>query len=961
MSHRTLHFVCAALGLAGGLSEYDIARAQDATAGAGGGEVPTAPAESPEAEASEAPPDDEGDGSDDEACVGGIEGEVRDRVTGETLIEAPVLVVGTTRRVMTDELGRFRLRLRPGRHSLRTYYDLYEPARLNDIVVGRGRCTEVALELESSATEGEEVVIEVRADTGSAASQLRARRESATVQDGISREEMRRSPDSDAGQAVRRVVGASVVNGQYLFVRGLGGRYTQALLNGAYLPASDPDQPGVQLDIFPSAVLDGLQVMKTFTADLPGDAAGGTLLLSTRDYPERFQLQIGLSLGANTETTLGTSPVGQGGGLDFLGFDDGSRALPTSVPRDRLLPAAATATPELIDASRGFRPSWGISDALALPNGRLSLTMGDRLDVGGHRLGYFVSAGYSLSTQALRNERVNFVSVDTSGEEPVVSPGPEVRRDSTTTTAQLSALGTVGLEVSPRDEVALTVLLSQTGESYTGRFFGRDVELDQTTRQTRVRWVERGLAFGQLHGEHRGLPFGMTATWSFNGSISTRNEPDTRDLVYGANEGSETFFYRDIAGSGTRLFMDLTSRELSANGELNIPIDTSSVRIGGLVRTNERDFRFRRFRSRLLDGFDSNALVLPPEQLFAPSQVGTNVVTTEFTDGNDGYGASQSLAAAFVAGDVRLFEPVRLVAGLRAESFRQTVDPRLPLPQQSSISDAVFRTDLDLLGNAAVIVTLPENMMLRASYGTTVARPQIRELSPFTYPDFIRLRTVTGNPELRRSRIDNFDLRWELFPGANEVIAVSGFVKRFDDPIEMVAFTNSTFSYRNADSALVAGGEVEARIGLGRLTSALSNFDVGANFTLVHSEVQLTEEQRASSTNAQRPLAGQSPYVVNLSLGVSVPETELEVRVYYNVFGPRLIEVGSQGLPDVYQQPLHGLDVTATWGFDPNFELRAAVENLFFDDYLLTQGDVTVQQYNGGLTASLTLVYRPFR
>jgi hypothetical protein len=224
-------------------------------------------------------------------CAGtGVEGVVRDAATSETLIEAPVIVVGRGTRVLTDYDGRFAVDLPPGTYSLRSYYDLYQPTRMNDIVVRRGQCTSVVLELDSNASEGEEVVIEVRADTGSEASALRSRREAAAVQDGVSAEEIRRSPDSDAGQAARRIVGATVVGGQYLFVRGLGGRYSSVLLNGAYLPSSDPDQPGVQLDLFPSAILNGLTVAKTFTPDLPGDAAGGTMLISTREYPSRFQI-----------------------------------------------------------------------------------------------------------------------------------------------------------------------------------------------------------------------------------------------------------------------------------------------------------------------------------------------------------------------------------------------------------------------------------------------------------------------------------------------------------------------------------------------------------------------------------------------------------------------------------------------------------------------------------------------
>ncbi len=914
----------------------------------------------PASEADDTAADEEDLALEDDAphCAGtGVEGVVRDGSTSETLIEAPVIVVGRGTRVLTDYDGRFAVDLPPGTYSLRSYYDLYQPTRMNDVVVRRGQCTRVTLELDSNASEGEEVVIEVRADTGSEASALRSRRESAAVQDGVSAEEIRRSPDSDAGQAARRIVGATVVGGQYLFVRGLGGRYSSVLLNGAYLPSSDPDQPGVQLDLFPSAILNGLTVSKTFTPDLPGDAAGGTMMISTREFPSRFQLAVTGSLGFNSQTTFQSGPTGPAGGLDWLGFDDGRRSLPASIPRTQTLQGLPSREQQ-VEAGRGFRPRFGIRDGLAAPAGRLGINMGDTVMLGDRRLGYFVSLGYANSTQILANELVRPSAV--IDDEGNIQMQSEQRRTSFTNSVSWGGLASMNLELSDDDELQLTVLALQSSESYTGLGVGYDFESDQDIRATRVRWVERNLFFGQLAGDHRALPFHARLHWSVAGSFGSRSEPDIRDMIYGANRGSPNYTFRpSTSGSGERFFLDLTQREIDASADLAVPIETATFRLGGASRFNERGFDFRRFR---YEGIDTSVDTLPAVDLFDSARNGEWYTIVERTDRTDGYRASQTLVAGFAMLDWPIVPWLRVVGGARVEAFRQTVSSGstiFPPGENASMFDT-RRTDLDVLGSAATIFTLTDQVFLRASYGTTVARPQVRELARFPFPDFIRQRTITGRAGLQRTRIHNFDLRLEWFPSPTEVIAVTGFAKVFEQPLEITAEANNQFSYRNFQSGLNAGGEVEARFSFARFTQDLRWFDLATNVAVVFSEIQMTPEQRAAATNSVRPLAGQSPYVVNVSLGFTHPDSGISVRLFYNVFGPRLLEVGIQGVPDVYQEPFHSFDVTASWQFDPHFELRLGVENVFDDDYLVTQGGFALQQYNQGISANLGLTWRPF-
>lgn len=895
----------------------------------------------------------------------GIDGVVVDAATGETMIEAPVIVVGGSR-VFTDYDGNYTLDLPPGTYTVRSYYDYYQPVRIEDVVVRRGERTELRIELiPESGMEAEEVVIEVRAETGSAASEMRARRESLVIQDGVSAEEIRRSPDSDAGEAARRIVGATILNGEYLFIRGLGGRYTSVLLNGSYLPSSDPDQPGVQLDLFPSAILNSLTIAKTFTPNLPGDAAAGTMMITTRDYPAHFTLGVSLTLGLNSEGSFGTVPMGAGGATDFLGFDDGGRALPGAA-RDRLLVAAPpnyTDADVLADA-RSLSNRWGLREGLVGPNGGIALNMGDTVMLGDRRFGYYLSLSYGNRSQVLRSETIGG-SVNVEDPETGMVIGtrplpPTIRTNTFTNTVQWGGLGSFELELSDHDEVQLTLLWSQNADSYTGSGTYYDSETDRNFSASRLQWLERTIYFGQLRGEHRGLPFGITANWSLSGSYSQRNEPDTRDLVRSSDVNGGALIWAQVPGSGRRLFLSLGSAEIDGNLDVTIPIETASIRFGGALRANERHFSLRRFSYRRAERPENPDFeLLPPEDLFSAANVGPNVSLSDETSGNDGYIASQSLAAAYLMLDWPIWDWVRLVGGARAEAFRQTVNPGLPFGENSNDARTIIRNDFDVLGSAGLIFSVAPDMFVRLTYGTTVARPQIRELAPYPYPDFIRDRTINGNSSLRRTRIDNADVRWEYFLSPDEVIAVSGFFKNFEDPIELATFGNRNFSYRNVVGAINIGAEAEARFSLGRITDALRFFDIGANFTLVYSEARLSEADSESATSLRRPLAGQSPFVVNVSLGFTLPDAGLTLRVFYNVFGERLLEAGAQGQPDIYQQPFNSLDVSGTLELPANLSLRLAIENILYDDLVLTQRDTIVQQNNSGLTGSLTLSWRP--
>ncbi len=895
----------------------------------------------------------------------GIVGRVLDESVHEGAIEAPVIVVETGRRVRTDLDGNFALELPPGTYTLRSYQGALQPARVENVVVRDGATTRVEIVLRPTPrARTQEVVVTARAQTGTVAGLIQQRRESASVSDGVSAQEIQRSPDQNAGDAIRRVVGASIVGGQYAYVRGLGGRYVNVTLNGMPLPSLDPDVPGVQLDLFPASLLNSLTLVKTFTPDLPGDFAGALLQLATRDFPSRFTLQVSGSLGMDTLTQTSVTPGYQGGSTDALGFDDGSRALPATVPTNaRASEAPSQSTTDLARMSASFRNTWNVRDTTPAPNAQLAVSVGDTVRVAGRPLGYLLSLSYQLST------RRQLEDVATVGNEGTAAAPRFVRRndfsrdtnaawgqENTTRTALWGALGSLNWQPRANHDLSLTAMWNQSATDFTNYRTGFLESVSDTVAERQMRFVARRLAVAQLAGDHRemGGAAHLRFRWQLFGSLSGRDEPDTRSMQY-VTGGSRPTLINDRSAT-FRLFQDLAQAEVGAGVDLQGTLARGfTLRAGALARFADRTFDLRRFgvvdrrpdaSARRLEG---------PETYFAPSNFNGEFFLEESTEPADGYAGSQSLAAPFARADLALADDrVRLMAGARAEIFRQTLSQRSRFAAPGSTFPAeVERTDVNPLPAFSATLAFSRTMNLRAAYGATVARPLLRELATVPYFDFIRTRLVYGLASLRSSTIHSGDLRWEWFPGASEVIAVSAFYKRFEDPIEQrLELNNANVSFYNAASADTVGGEFEARVNLGRIAQALDFLQVGANVTLSWSRV-VTDGGNA----AERPLMGQSPVLANATLTMRRETFPLSATIFYNAYGSRVEDVGREGIPDVYQDPFHQLDAVVDWAVRDNVSLRLTARNLAWQSVVLRQGDLVVLRQAPAANVSLRLSY----
>jgi len=898
-----------------------------------------------------------------------LEGQVTSREDQAPLPGAEVSVVDLKLVVAADDAGRFALALPPGVHTLRVVADLHKPARLKNVRVTAGRTTKLVITLEPDEDAVEELApVEYEPDRNSAAGQVALRRNAAGATDAVGAQDIARSPDRSAADAVKRVVGASVVDGRYIVVRGLGDRYTSSLVDGLPVPSTEPDRTSVPLDMFPSLVISDLSIKKTYTPDLPGQFAGGTLDIRTRKAPDKFTFLATLGLGLNGETTFARRPSYAGGGLDWLGLDDGTRKLPATLPRERItrLRPDGTVDPNLTDYGKALATPIGLDDTMSLPSGTGSLLVGDTLKLGGQSLGYVASLGYTRRFQRRKDEILRTYGVDPSRPGELVRFN-DYRVETGTDTVNVSGYGS--LEWKPNKDHGVTAigLLSRNAEIEARRITGFNDEQQAEVRDERQRFVARQLMYGQLRGEHRFPASGLGELgWSLGYGRATSSEPDLRESVYVA-DAEQGFSFREGTQSGQHFFASQgeTTRTLGLSYKHPVREGERPVKLelGGTGTLRGRSFEARRFRFLRNRAAPPEVFRGAPKDLFTPDNVGPALELEEWTRPTDTYAARYDVLGAYAMADVSLHERLRVVLGQRLERSVQSIDSYDPFAADTSEAVSSKLERVDLLPSANVTLKTSERTNLRFAVSRTVSRPQLRELAPFIFSDFFGAREILGNPELDRAKIVNLDARAELFPGDAQVLSASFFYKSFSSPIEPIILPTSrgVLSYANARGAVNAGVELEARKSLGFLHGALSELSVLGNLTLVHSRVELDPAAQGIQTTQSRPLAGQSPYVVNLALDWEHPATKTRARLLYNVYGARISQVGQNGLPDVYEQPRHIVDASVGQGIGEHVELKLSLENLFNAPVRFSQGEsgaFLTSRYLTGTNVWLTAAYR---
>ena len=771
-----------------------------------------------------------------------------------------------------------------------------------------------------------------------------------------------RSPDSDAAQAVQRVSGVTVQEGKYVFVRGLGERYTTTSLNGARIPSPEPERKVVPLDLFPSALLQSITTAKTFTPDLPGDFSGAQVNITTREFPASRQLVYSTSFGVNTAAVGRDVLAAPASGLDWLAFGEFDRDLPFVVdyvsglsnpPRSRVNQA--------IDA---FRNAWSPESRSGSPNYSTGLSIGGTDPVFGQRIGYLASATYSVSQEVRTDEMRAYADPVGGGDVREID-----RFDGSTGRSSVLWGGMLNLSslVGSSSRLSLNNTYSRSADNEARREVGSIDLKGGDFRIDRLRYVERSIRSSQLAGEHELSPR-HRIDWSATSSGVTRDEPDRSDIVYAIPfDGDRTpvWFSGDPEGA-IRLFGGLD--ETSWEGGLNYRLTLGSferpqvLKVGVLGRTTDRTADNRSF-SITSSVLTAEERAMSPEQIFDGryTDSGESVFTLTPYNAGGSYAADDRLAAGYSMVELSLADRLQLVGGARVERSNVVVDA------VSTIGEAVRsdRTYTDVLPSLALNVRLTPMQNLRVSASRTLSRPEYRELAGIQFRDVIGGEVVQGNPLLERTLIQNADVRYEWYPNPGEILSIGVFAKRFDAPIERVYLSQSgsrVVRYVNADEATNYGLEVEVRKDLGALADRLAPFAGFVNATLMRSDVSIGAIRIGGvdvPVNDARAMVGQAPYVVNAGLTYTSSGGGTSATVLYNVVGERVVNAAEAGLPDVVERPRHAFDLSVRLPLFEAVSAKLDAKNLLDAPYEVRQGSVTRERYRTGRVLSVGLTWRP--
>lgn len=808
--------------------------------------------------------------------------------------------------------------------------------------------------------------------------QLLRRMKAAALSDNLGAEMIKKSPDSDAAEVVARVPAVTVKDDKFIFVRGLGERYSSALLDGSRLPSTDPNKRVVSLDLFPADFIQSLSVIKSYTPDLPADFSGGLVNIELEEFPERLSCGIGLSTSGSTATTFQGFDTYEGSALDYFGFGAGFRELPGIIPDEILTPR----TPGTVDGMRAiagsFRNVWSVDSITAPPNFSVNFSIGNSFGPLGAQLGAVYSTEYEVRRDELAR---SFFNTDLSQRDDFVY-------DRSTFETRLGAVLTGAYELRPAHTLGLRALVnrSSSDEVLDGQGLSDNLR-DRDVFQTRLQYTEEQLSFGQIAGAHRWQH--LQLDWRSALSQTTQDQPDTRHVVRSREQGSsDPPQLSFVSPSLLRTFSDLEEHLSDSALDLTVPFSTrlpftdawsglpASFKTGVAYAFRARDFRFRRFlyeQGRLGD-IDLSA---PVEQLLVTENIGPRAQFpfqfTETTQKADEFESSQEIAAAYGMLELPLVhDRLRLIGGVRAEYSFIAVDG---FDRQSRPIAARIK-DIDPFPAASLVLSPREDMNFRYAFSLTTSRPEFRELTPTEFPVPGGERTVIGNPNLLSAAIENHDLRWEWFFSPTEVVSVSLFYKEITDAIEQVALSQTSRaadSFRNTDARLY-GLELEARKELASLrpwvaatplsaiAPQLDRIGLLANVSVIDSKADLslppgldcrafpsppecTEIQSSSS----RRFVGQAPFTVNAVLEYRHPRWGT-TRLLYNTIGRRIVAAGINDLPDIFEERRDQLDLvwmTEIAPFQTPLKLKLAVENILDDPVEHTQ-ELTVRRYRTG-------------
>jgi outer membrane receptor protein involved in Fe transport len=861
-----------------------------------------------------------------------LQGNIYDNTTGEALIGANVMLESTAYGAATDLDGSFKIKVEPGIYILVVEYVSYRTKRFEKILINPGDTKKYKIGLDEDLLTDDVVIVEAKLLKNNENGLLVAQKKSSKVFDAISSEQITKNSDGDAGAALKRVTGVTLMNGKDVFVRGLGNRYSNVQLNGATMPSTNPDKKEVPLNIFPSSIIDNIIVQKTYTADQPGEFSGGSVQIETKNFVGDDFLNISIGSKYNSFSTFSSALDHEGGSYDFLGYDDGDRSLPNYIKNFDTFET----DPKTVEA---FKNNWSTKSSTISPSTSLSFSYGKEILVGKQPLGIITSFSHSYnssSREGIKNYIQSFVG---KGRNSFAS---KYDMKSTNLSANLAFMLNLAYKISNNQNISIKNIYTNKGERSTENYFGSYYNSDGLYDQTVLSFTEEKVWSSNLKYESYFESF-YKMKLSVDASISNakRDIPDLRTFHYVLNDdGNLEAVLSQKSNKRFYSFQDDINKDIKVKTSYKIN-QTIGFSLGMSYYKKDRNFQAYNFFFEDLKGqsVSSSLKLLKPEQLFTGENISNGLEFVKENNKNNSYKGNQDTYASYIDTDLKLSNELTLNLGLRFEYSNQKIN-----------TVSLIKTN-DYLPVINVKYNVSETTNWRFAYSHTIARPEFREISSFIYQSYIGGLTTYGNPDLERTKIKNYDLRYELFPVPGELISASIFAKQFENPIELFyrASQQPDVTYKNVPNSDLLGLELEIRKHL------MDNFSLSGNFSLIWSEVDFSNVRNAQAEVGQlkRPMYGQSPYSINLNAYYQLTELT-DLSLSFNTFGKRISAVANNNQQeDAYELPFNKLDLSIQHKIE-SMRFKLSIKNILNDSFQEEQNDVIIREYKKGLDISLS-------
>ena len=936
------------------------------------------------------------------AQKGTLKGTINDAKTGESLVGTTILLQGTTTGTITDFDGNYTLpNIAPGNYNIVISFISYQ-TQISKVEIVAGQETTLNVKLEPATLDVGEVQVVAKKRENTEMSLLSALKSSDLIMSGISAQQIGKSQDKDAAEVMRRVPGITITDGRFVIVRGLVERYNSVMLNNATAPSFEADKRAFSFDAIPSGMIENILIYKSPAPELPADFAGAAIEVKTKNVADQnaFSISYGNKFVQNA-TFNDKVLTHKGSKTDWLGHDNGTRAIPEGVPGAKefsdlyVWPNASEyikKTDEINRISLLFPNNWEYSTKSPFLDQSLSSTFLHRFVLGKISIGNITSFNYSTTNTFTENQRAEY-----QGYDEVLG---EVVKDFDFTDQQAKADNKIGVIFNwnfiygKNQKLEFRNFFNQIGTKTTSLRNGINYYNVETLRMTDLRYDSRTVYSSQLAGEQTFNQSRTRLNWMLGYGLTKKNQPDNRRLteVKVLDEESDHFndYYVRIQNVPNpylagRLWIDM--KEDILDGKLDFSHDFKlfgsatdwQVKAGGFYEK-----KIRELDSRLIGVV---ATKNPPDIFFKP----VNEIfaeenfyfdrTTPYTQhglsyrdntrAKDSYDATDNLQAGYLGLSIPFTPKIKLYGGVRMEHWNREIDNFYEVVEGGE-SQAIVRDTTDFFLSANLAYNINEKNLLRASYGKTINRPEFREMAPFDYQDFELFAIVYGNPDLQAAYIQNYDLRYEFYPRPGEMITLAGFYKDFTNPIEtFLVPSGTTYDYvpYNTEEAYSAGVELDIRKRFDALADAGSfgrffkDFTLVFNTSLIKSEINTSKQEFTRDT--VRVMSGQSPFIVNLGLFYNNAEKGWDVNLNYNIVGKRIAYVGTPTNPHTWELPRNAIDLTVQKRFGEHFILKAGVNDILnqpvkFAQYHGVNEDIEVytRKYvpNRQFSASITWV-----